>query len=484
MDSKAAVKVGVFALLALVLGIGGYLSLAHINPNTYIVRVDFENTNGLQRQSVVRMQGVNIGEVASVRLDTTQRPPRPVVLLAIRKEIGIPADSRARIVSGLLISNPQVEIVPGTSPLLIAQDGKQAIPGDAVESPLRALSPELAETAEKLNTTFDELNKRFLVASDKINRVLDETERLLQTANRAARTGEDLIRDPQLRSSLKNTLTNFEAASGQIAVTSKDLSRQLGEVVAQGQGSLEKLTNSLSNILVRVDTTLDDANTVVKKLTEQVTDPRLQNTLQETADLARTTLARFNQIASDLHQITGDPLLQNNLRQTVQNLQEATEQGEEAIRKINDLLGRLTGERGPAPDLRLPPTQFVGNISEQLNPARLRVDAEARVRLSSADLLNLGLYDFGGNTRLILQGGRMINDRLLARYGLYASKLGVGLETTGQQNVGFRADLWDANRPQLDLRALFRVNNNASVWVGADGLFRDHTTPVIGIQIR
>jgi phospholipid/cholesterol/gamma-HCH transport system substrate-binding protein len=215
-----------------------------------------------------------------------------------------------------------------------------------------------------------------------------------------------------------------------------------------------------------------------------VTDPRLQNTVQETADLARTTLARFNQIASDLHQITGDPQLQNNLRQTVQNLQNATEQGEQAVKRINDLLGKLTGEKGSAPSLNLPKVEFVGNISEQVNPPRLRVDGEARISLGQRDLINVGAYDFGGNTRLILQGGRRFSDSLLARYGLYASKLGVGMEWTPARGTAFRADLWDANHPQLDLRALFRVNKNASVWLGADGLFRGDPSPIIGVQLR
>jgi phospholipid/cholesterol/gamma-HCH transport system substrate-binding protein len=485
MDSKSAAKVGMFILLTLGVGIAFYFALAHINPNTYTVKVSFTNTKGLQKQSVVRMQGVSIGEVKEVALDTKQRPPRPVVTMAIRNNFGIPEGSTFRIVSGLLITNPQVEIVPGQEQQPIARNSDKVLVGADSGSALDALSPELSQTVTKLNATFDDLNKRFAVASDKINRILDQSQMLLATTNRAAKTGEQLISDPQLRTSLKNTVGNFERTSAQLAVTSKDLSQQLSATLKSGQTSLDTLTGNLSNILTRIDTTIDDANTVVKKLTEQVTDPRLQNTLQETADLARTTLARFNQIASDLHQITGDPQLQNNLRQTVQNLQNATEQGEQAVKRINDLIGKLTGETtgGTRPSLRLPQVQFVGNISEQIDPARLRVDAEARIGLGGRDLLSAGVYDFGGNSRLILQGGRRLNDILLARYGLYASKLGLGLEWTPNHGTGFRADLWDANRPQLDLRALFRVNKNASVWLGAEGIFRGDVSPILGIQI-
>lgn len=486
MDSKSAAKVGIFILFTFALGVVVYFALAHIDPNTYTVKVSFADTKGLQRQSVVRMQGVAVGEVTRVELDTDQRPPRPVVTLSIRNDFGIPEGSTFRIVSGILITNPQVEIEPSLKRTLIARNSRDILKGAEGGSALDALSPELSQTVSKLNETFEEMNQRFATASDKINRILDQTETLLATTNRAARTGERLISDPEVQNSLKSTVGNFEKASAQVVVTSRDLSARLNEVLSQSSTSLDTLTNNLSNILGRIDTTLDDANTVVKKLTEQVTDPRLQNTLQETADLARTTLARFNQIASDLHQITGDPQLQNNLRQTVQNLQNATEQGEQAVKRINDLIGKLTGETtggGAKSSLRLPQVDFVANISEQIDPARLRVDAEARIGLGNRDLLNVGAYDFGGNTRLIFQGGRQINESLMARYGLYASKLGLGLEWKPNTGTGFRADLWDANRPQLDLRALFRVNNDASVWIGADGLFRGNASPIIGFQI-
>ena len=46
-----------------------------------------------------------------------------------------------------------------------------------------------------------------------------------------------------------------------------------------------------------------------------------------------------------------------------------------------------------------------------------------------------------------------------------------------------RGDLWDTNRLRLDLRSSFRVNNNASIWIGADSIFR-RTVPIIGVQLK
>src|SRR5205814_9775024 len=134
-----------------------------------------------------------------------------------------------------------------------------------------------------------------------------------------------------------------------------------------------------TDILTRMDTTLDEANTVIKKVTEQVTDPRFQQSLQDTLELTRTTLARFNQIAADVHQLTGDPQLQGNLKATVENLREVTAQGAQATEKLNTILGKLTGVGGQAKRVHLPPIQLMGNVSEQFDPERLRVDLESRI---------------------------------------------------------------------------------------------------------
>jgi phospholipid/cholesterol/gamma-HCH transport system substrate-binding protein len=487
METKSAAKVGAVVLVGMALLIAMYFYLSHSNPNTYTLKVSFANTKGLSRQSEVRMRGVRIGEVKDVDMNTNEQPMRPIATLSIEKRYTIPSDSKFVIVSGILITNPQVEIIPGTKETVILANNADVIPGEEGGGALAALSPELDETVKTLKSSvqqldFKNLNDKLNKSYAKIDRILDQAGTLLETTNKAAATGQKLISDPTVQRNLRVTLQNFKDASDEVKVTSSSLGKELRGVIRSSRGTFDKLTASLSNLLTRVDTTLDDANTIVKRLTDQVTDPRLQNTLQETADLARTTLARFNQIASDLHQITGDPQLQNNLKATVQNLQDASEKGEAAIGKIDALLGRLTGKAGEASQIKLPQVEIVGNLSEQFNPSRFRADVEARISTGDRNLLNLGLYDLGDNTRLILQGGTRYTPQFMARYGLYASKLGVGAEYNTNSGVGFRADLWDANRPRLDFRTLFRVNKNASIWLGADGLFQNDPTPRIGIQ--
>src|SRR5437588_530217 len=110
MEAKSAARVGIVVLLALALGIGLFFYLNHTNLNTYTIRVNFTDTQGLQPQSVVRMRGVPIGEVSKVDID--QDTLKPYALLAIQRKHKIPGNYKFSIISGLLISAPQIQVGP------------------------------------------------------------------------------------------------------------------------------------------------------------------------------------------------------------------------------------------------------------------------------------------------------------------------------------------------------------------------------------
>ena len=204
---------------------------------------------------------------------------------------------------------------------------------------------------------------------------------------------------------------------------------------------------------------------------------------RETVELARSTLASVRQITSDLHQITGDPTLGKDIKETVSNLDAASANGRDALDKLDKLLGKATKSVDKAGKLTFPKTDILANVSEHVDPSRMRIDLDARFNLSQRTLLDIGIFDLGESNRFDLQYGKRIGDRLLTRYGIYASKLGAGVEYSPPGNFGLRADLYDTNRPRLDVRGLFRVNNNASIWVGEDGMFRS-PVPAIGIQFK
>jgi hypothetical protein len=81
-------------------------------------------------------------------------------------------------------------------------------------------------------------------------------------------------------------MTNFRELSENAKKSSLALTATLHEITEKTKGPLEKLPSKLNDVLSHVDSTLDNADTVVNKLTEQVTDPRFQQSLHETAELA------------------------------------------------------------------------------------------------------------------------------------------------------------------------------------------------------
>jgi len=490
MKSKSAIWVGAVVLIALAAFFGLFLYLSHQDPNTYKVRVRFQDTRGLSKQSVIRMQGVNIGEVSDVLLDTSQPPFTPLVTLLIRKKYNIPIDSHFGIVSGILINTPQIEVKAGAQTQFIPKNGSAIVAGDPPQSLLASISPELGGSVDELRTTVKSLNARLNVTFDKLNRTLDSTQPILKhtdefivTARDAANNAKGLISDPAYKRQFQATLINFRKVSDDASATSGQLKSYVTDLTVKTKGPIEKLPTKLNDLLGHVDSMLDSADAVVNKLTEQVTDPRFQQSLQETAELARTTLARFNQIATDLHELTGDPKLQNDLKLTVSNLRATTEKSEQVVDKFNSLLGKFVGAESVRPKFKLPTVELTSDISEQLSPTRLRLDVNARLAFGAKNEAYIGLYDLGQNTRLTLQAGNKLTDSLTARYGLYASKVGAGIDYRASPFTQLRADLWDTSRPRLDVRSSFRVNNNASIWIGADNLIR-RPVPILGVQLK
>src|SRR5258708_18614848 len=112
MESKAAMGVGALVLVGLSLFIAAwaFFSRDFYKINNYAIKVYFDDTKGLLKQTPVRMSGVTIGEVNSI--DISQDPKdqdhwlKPVVKLAINKKYTnrIPVDSRITITSSLLIA--------------------------------------------------------------------------------------------------------------------------------------------------------------------------------------------------------------------------------------------------------------------------------------------------------------------------------------------------------------------------------------------
>ena len=105
-------KVGILSVLALIILILGYKFLKgeslFDNRNNYYV--EYNDINGLTTASQVVLNGLPIGRVKTLSLNTSKNNII-VASLSINKDIQIPVNSEARIVSADLLGTKQIAIV-------------------------------------------------------------------------------------------------------------------------------------------------------------------------------------------------------------------------------------------------------------------------------------------------------------------------------------------------------------------------------------
>lgn len=484
MDPKAAAKVGVAVLIGIALFWGAWRFFAHLNLNRYSLYVVFEDTRGLQRQTSVRMNGVPIGEVKEIKLDPDTLKPVVHLMIDNRYRDKIPDDSVIRITSGILITNPQIEITPGKSATTLKPDTYWPEPyvQKAPAGTLAQISPEADRAVRQLTASLESLTPKLSQSLDQIQGILKRTDAMLANFQATSESARSLLTDPKIRQTLHATLDDLRAVAHDAHLTAKTLGAELRSTVKRNSSKLDELADNAIDILQKLADTVDAARGMVTKLSEQVSDPRLQQSLQEAVDLTKTTIARFNQIATDIHQLTGDPGVQSNLKTTVTRLKEATEKGLEVAEKADRLLTKISEAAGAAPRLGIGRPSFSVDFLGRTREPRFRSDIGMRLPIGHESALHLGIYDFAETYKLNAQYETPLGGLGSFRYGIYASKLGVGFDWQSAPGTRFTLDAFSPNNFQMDARALFRLNDDFSLWLGADSIFK-RTTPLLGVRL-
>ena len=77
----------------------------------YVVNANFGNADGLSLGGDVRISGVKVGSISSYKLDKDTYDA--IISMSIDKDVRLPADSSAAIVSSGLLGNKYISIDPG-----------------------------------------------------------------------------------------------------------------------------------------------------------------------------------------------------------------------------------------------------------------------------------------------------------------------------------------------------------------------------------
>jgi phospholipid/cholesterol/gamma-HCH transport system substrate-binding protein len=473
---QGAAKVGVLVVVFVGLLVGAYSllgrSLFAPEPNLYYAT--FRDAGGISPGAKVLMAGVQIGKVQSVSL---RGPSEAVLTLGIDKNVRIPQGSSASMPTALIgLGDSPVQIVPPAEPTAIALAPGSTLNG-VREGPLAGILPKSDETMSEINKTLVSLRK------------------LLEDAD------------------LKNSITG-------VAKAGEDTIKKFGALADQAQAMIAQNRGALTAILNHATLAVRDIRQSTLLVRKMIDDPRYKDNALAIMESLKATADKANELAGSLDTLVNDPKLRNSLTNIVQNAETISDSGtkiagdaeqiakntseitkngvtisEEVVtlsRKANeiadeakDVLQKIKGFFDRTPGAGGVKIAEVGmDLLRDTRPNYWRTDFNVALGVpGSGTSYHFGLFDAFESNRITAQIGRNIGGANELRYGVYASKPGVGVDYALGPKAQLRGDLFDINNPRFDLRLRYDFGNGVMGWLGMDRLF-SRNSPIIGIGVR
>ena len=279
---KREIKVGLFAIVVLVIGWGviKYLKGIDVFSSTNVYYAYYDQVGGIQPASHVMIYGVKVGTVTNVKLNTD--PTKGVeVELTIDNEYQIPVDSKAKIYSDGLMGGKAVEIVYGSSAEMLPNEGtiQTAKSTDLMElagSEMENMLAKVTVIMDNLTQTLESVNALMAQNTASLTSIVSNVDGLTGNANEML-AKERVHLEQTLESlgkfskSLGDNSTEIEAILGNLNTFSGQLAQS--NLVAEVESTVAKLNEVLA--------AMNDKNGSVGKLPN---DGELYENLTEASD--------------------------------------------------------------------------------------------------------------------------------------------------------------------------------------------------------
>jgi len=258
-----------------------------------VLKAYFENAAGLRVGAPVRLEGVDIGNVTGMAVDTS-RPLSPVVVymkVAQRYRGGLRKDSVATLETAGVLGETFVDITNKEAKAAEAQNG------DTLKT---QGAPAIQDVIRASNSTLQNV--------DILVRRLD---RIVSAIERGEGSIGKVIYDPELYNRLNSTLNQVQTMVGQIS---------------SGQGSIGKLINSdelydqLNDSVNKVNKLVDEIDQGSGTVGKLIKDPSLYNNANETIAKANKLIDDVNSGKGALGKLASDPEFAKKLDDITANL--------------------------------------------------------------------------------------------------------------------------------------------------------------------
>ncbi|MDI6828079.1 MAG: hypothetical protein QME62_06305, partial [Armatimonadota bacterium] len=300
----------------------------------------------------------------------------------------------------------------------------------------------------------------------RIEDLLPDAQALLSNLSETSESIKDLLTDETLHANIKEAMASINRTALKLEATIATLQN----TVVRNQDDIDDIVANIRNSTVSV-------KEIAAELEKFAKSNELKGDIKATVHTARETVESLDRTVSSLEKLVTAPDFQEDIRKTVSGARQAVEEARQVIDKVGGIFGGV-----PKLKTKIPAKGF--NIDVLYNPAedKLRAEATATIPTAKQKFLTLGIYDIGMSNKLILQPGQELNPQTNLRYGLYASRLGVGLDHAFSSKAFGRLDLFDLHEPKLNIRAGYRVSEDWAVLLGIDSVFNENQA-ILGVKL-
>jgi len=311
-------RVGLFVLAAMVMVavmVFQFGEFRELLSHRYQIQAHFESAPGVLEGSPVRLNGILIGSVTSIRLDEANGGV--LLTLSIDENYRLRSDSVPSLQQSLL-GDSLVEFTPGMSPVEFDRTTVlEGQPAFDVQSVVLRLDEQLRTTM----TSFEATSREWQLVAHNVNSVVNTNRGNLQDV--VARTAESL---EEFTNTMRSAAQAFDHTNRLIG------DPQTAENLQKALAGLPRLVQDTQQTIAAMRQTVTSINGNLKNI-EGVTQPLAEHTTSIVVRLDRT-LANLEFVTSELRDITelasrsdgsmkrfmSDPALYDNLERSTLSL--------------------------------------------------------------------------------------------------------------------------------------------------------------------
>ncbi|MFA6142931.1 MAG: MlaD family protein [Candidatus Omnitrophota bacterium] len=183
-------KTGLVVIAALAVGILFWVKTTDFNSRPYKVKTYFNYAEGVKIDSIVKLAGIEIGRVESIKFDYVPET-KIELILSLDKKAKIHEDSIAFISTSGMIGDAYIGLTSGSTDKAFVKDGALIMSEDPVE--MRKLMKKADAISENLDKTLIEVKS---LVTDNKAKVENIAANLEETTANFKELSEDLKRHP------------------------------------------------------------------------------------------------------------------------------------------------------------------------------------------------------------------------------------------------------------------------------------------------